>query len=124
MNIKEIRFKVNLTQKEFADKICLKAQTVQKYESGERNIPESIKKLIRYEFAEHLPPEEALFSKAENAVATGANARVKELEKENHELLLKIQRLEKREKELERDKNILQGVVESLTAGSSKQQVG
>ncbi len=61
MNIKVLRAKANLSQKEFGSRICVKGQTVQKYESGERNIPDTVKKLIQYEFAEFLPEEDRLY---------------------------------------------------------------
>lgn len=81
MNIKVLRAKTDLSQKTFGERICVKAQTVQKYESGERNVPDSIQKLIRYEFAEYLPEEERLIPGAEPS--NNSNATVKNEEFEN-----------------------------------------
>lgn len=85
MNIKVLRAKIDLSQKAFGEKICVKAQTIQKYESGERNIPETVQKLIRYEFAEFLPEDERLIPGAQaagNGNATVDNEEIKRLKEE------------------------------------------
>ena len=60
MNIKELREKINLTQREFGERLGVQPQTVLKWEKGDRKVPEGAQKLIRYEFAEYLPEEERL----------------------------------------------------------------
>jgi len=57
MNIKHLRLKTGLSQAAFGERIGLKGQSILLYEKGERNIPESVLKLIKYEFAEHLEGE-------------------------------------------------------------------
>ena len=85
-----LRAKADLSQKAFGEKICVKAQTIQKYESGERNVPDSIQKLIRYEFAKYLPETERLYpegigsnedlSADENSIYTNLKEDFKELQ--------------------------------------------
>lgn len=60
MEIKVLRAKAKLSQKQMAERLELTAQTIQKYESGERNIPGTVQKLMRYEFAQYLPEAERL----------------------------------------------------------------
>ena len=118
MNIRVLRAKTNLSQKEFGERICVKGQTVQKYESGERNIPESIQKLIQYEFAEYLPKEERLIATPVDS-ATPVNLddlrRNEELKEENNRLLQRVQELENDKAELKQDKEMLQLHIKTLT---------
>ena len=91
-DVKVIRVKARLSQKEFGERICVKAQTVQKYESGDRNIPESIQKLIRYEFAKQLPEEDRLYPEGQAAkeqLSADENQEYINLKKENENLKAK-----------------------------------
>ena len=85
MNIKEIRSKSGLSQKDFGARLGLTSQSITKFEAG-GNITETVKKLIRYEFAEYLPEEERLFSKAGNGTATANATAIKKLQEENEKL--------------------------------------
>ena len=60
MDIKDLRSKTGLSQRKFGERLGLQGQSILLYEKNERKVPESIKKLIRYEFAEFLPQEERL----------------------------------------------------------------
>lgn len=76
MNIKELRSKTGLSQKEFGKRLGLTSQSITKFEGGGK-ITETVQKLIRYEFAEYLPAEERLTA----GVAAGtAPAHSRELE--------------------------------------------
>ena len=57
MNIRHLRSKAGLTQKEFGERLGVQSQTILKYEKNERKIPQTILKLIQYEFAEYLEGE-------------------------------------------------------------------
>lgn len=94
MKIKVLRAQTNLSQKDFAKRIGLTAQTVQKYESGERNIPDTVAKLMRYEFAEFLPPEERLIATVSNRGATVENEEIKRLRRDSEELQATVKDLE------------------------------
>ena len=48
--VRDLRKTHNLSQEKFGLLIGVTARTIQKYESGENNIPESKQKLIEYEF--------------------------------------------------------------------------
>lgn len=85
MNIKELRRKIDLSQNEFGERIGLKGQSILKYEKGDRELPTSIERLIRYEFAEFLPEEERLIPGAQppsNGETTVDNEEVKRLKEE------------------------------------------
>lgn len=112
MNIKELRAKLNLTQKEFGERIGMQQQTILKYERGERNIPLNVQLLIRYMFAEHLPEKERLY---QNLDIQTEVEEIEELKKQNEQLLERIKELERREKGLEKDKEMLQLHIETLT---------
>lgn len=118
MNIKELREKTNLSQSDFGARIGVKHQTILLYEKG-KNIPDTVKKLIRYEFAEHLPEENRL-------VATPLDGETfREQETSLAQLKTENEQLKKRVAELEKDKDVLQAVVQNLTGrASSKQQTG
>ena len=83
MTIKELRQKANLTQREFGERLCVQSQTILKYEKEERKVPESIQKLIRYEFAEYLPEEERLIAKVAGPGDSEENPEVGRLLEEN-----------------------------------------
>lgn len=129
MNIKVLRARLNLSQKDFGERICVTAQTVQKYESGDRNIPETVQKLIRYEFADFLPEEERLISSSPGQ-STIKNEDFRKLQDENenlkqqallakeHEEYIKLQRrtIELLEDQVKLYKNMLPETDRSKTA--------
>lgn len=80
MNIKELRSKTGLSQKEFGTRLGVTSQSITKYEAGGK-ITETIKKLIRYEFAEYLPEEERLTVK--KVPAGEETAELQELREKN-----------------------------------------
>lgn len=85
MNIKQLRKVADLTQRELGERLGVQSQTILKYEKEERKIPESIQKLIRYEFAEFLPEEERLIPGAQppgSGETTVNNEEVKRLKEE------------------------------------------
>ncbi len=88
MNIKELRSKTGLSQKDFGSRLGLTSQSITKFEAG-GNITASIKKLIRYEFAEYLPEEERLLISS-NSQVTLKNNEVIILRKENEALKQQI----------------------------------
>jgi transcriptional regulator with XRE-family HTH domain len=88
MNIKQLRSRTGLSQKDFGSRLGLTSQSITKFEAG-GNITDSIKKLIRYEFAEYLPEEERL-SMAGNSEVTVENKEVSILRKENEALKQKL----------------------------------
>lgn len=57
MNIKELRAKTGLSQKEFGARLGLTSQSITKFEAG-GTLTDTVKKLISYEFAEFLPANE------------------------------------------------------------------
>lgn len=84
MNIKQLRSRTGLSQKDFGSRLGLTSQSITKFEAG-GNITDSITKLIRYEFAEYLPEEERL-SMVGNGEITYENKEVSILRKENEAL--------------------------------------
>lgn len=121
MKIKVLRAQVDLSQKAFAERLGLTAQTIQKYESGSRNIPDSIEKLIRYEFAEYLTNGEGLTSK-KNGNSKVENGETENFKVENETLKKRVKELEQDKADLKRDKEMLQLYIESLTGKSSDNQ--
>lgn len=91
MNIKPIREKTGLSQKEFGLRLGLTSQSITKYEAG-YNVSETVKKLIRYEFAEFLTEEERLVANPLNIDDLKRNAALK---KEVQELKAKLENLQK-----------------------------
>ena len=110
MEIKVLRVKAGLSQKEFAERIGLTAQTVQKYESGERNIPVTVQKLIRYEFAPFLPEEERLFAEPGTPYEKEANQELQKCLKENDSLRNQVKELP----HIKEQNNLLRRTVELL----------
>ncbi|QED37989.1 helix-turn-helix transcriptional regulator [Antarcticibacterium arcticum] len=91
MNIKELRSKIGLSQKEFGSRLGLTSQSITKFEAGGK-LTETVKKLISYEFAEFMPEEERLFSKS----TAGENAlkeEIKKLELERTELQHQVEQI-------------------------------
>lgn len=84
MNIKELRSKTGLSQKDFGSRLGLTSQSITKFEAG-GNLTASIKKLICYEFAEFLSEEERLLTSTKSEV-NFENTEVKVLRKENEAL--------------------------------------
>lgn len=84
MEIRVLRAKANLSQKEMAERMGLTAQTIQKYESGERNIPATVQKLIRYEFAQFLPEKERLIAEPVVDYEQGKSQELKKCLEENN----------------------------------------
>ena len=85
MNIKALRTKTGLTQKAFGERLGLTSQSITKLEAG-GNITDTLKKLIRYEFAEYLPENERLTATVGNGNATAENETINQLQRENEEL--------------------------------------
>ena len=120
MNIKKLRDKLKLSQRAFGKRLGVSPQTVLLYEKGQ-NVPESIQKLIRYEFAEHLPESERLVSepkdpeyeKSREGEILRLQQRIEELEKLNKELV-------QDKKDLRDDKKRLLLQLENLTTGEAK----
>jgi len=121
MKIKVLRAQVDLSQKAFAERLGLTAQTIQKYESGSRNIPDSIEKLIRYEFAEYLTKGEGLTSK-KIGNSKVENGEIENFKDENETLKKRVKELEQDKVDLKRDKEMLQLYIESLTGKSADNQ--
>jgi len=71
MNIKELREKTGLSQKAFGERLGLSPQSILNYEAG-KNVPESIQKLIRFEFEDDLQEKGRLIAKRDN-MATPVN---------------------------------------------------
>jgi len=101
MNIRELREKSGLTQTEFGKRIGVQYQTVLLYEKGGK-VPETVKKLIQYEFGKFLPEEEQLSSDLETEYSRESSLEIKrfqeriaELEKFNEELKAKVENLQK-----------------------------
>lgn len=89
MNIKDLRAKTGLSQRKFGDRLGLQGQSILLYEKEERKIPESIQKLIRYEFAEFLSEDERL-SSGDNHGAIFKNEEISELRNENEDLKARV----------------------------------
>ena len=121
MKIKVLRAQVDLSQKAFAERLGLTAQTIQKYESGSRNIPDSIEKLIRYEFAEYLTKGEGLTSK-KIGNSKVENGETENFQDENETLKKRVKELEQDKADLKRDKEMLQLYIESLSGKSTDNQ--
>lgn len=110
MEIKVLRAKANLSQKEMAERMGLTAQTIQKYESGERNIPATVQKLIRYEFAEYLPEEERLRAATGTTDETGTPGELQKCLEENTALRDQVKELP----HLQEQNHLLRRTVELL----------
>ena len=112
MNIKSLRVKTGLTQKAFADRLGLTSQSVTKFEAGSK-ITDTVKKLIRYEFAEFLPEEERLVSGPgeNNGGATVDTTAIEALKKENEALKEKLKNAQRVAELLERNTELLEDQV-------------
>ena len=114
MNIRDLRAKTGLSQRKFGERLGLQGQSILLYEKEERKIPESIQKLIRYEFAEYLPEEERLYPKTSETATEDATA-VATVKEENEALKKKVVELERDKEDLRRDKEMLQLHIQTLT---------
>lgn len=94
MDIKQLRKDADLTQREFGERLGVQSQTILKYEKEERKIPESIQKLIRYEFAEFLPENVRLVSKDAAKRITQDYAEVEKLKRELDMARMKAEKAE------------------------------
>jgi len=127
MNIKELRNKTGLTQREFGERLGVQSQTILKYEKEERKIPDTVKKLIRYEFAKFLSEEDLLLAKFKETDTfekfkkeqERLKAALREKLSEQTEIIMdyaeKIDDLENDKADLKRDKEMLQLHIETLT---------
>ncbi len=89
LDIKRIRAENgNLTQADFANRLEISLRTVQKYESGSL-IPESIKKLIRYEFNlfEDERVEKSIFEKIDALIEKSNDKNIETLQKIKNTLI-------------------------------------
>ncbi|MFV8280540.1 helix-turn-helix domain-containing protein [Christiangramia marina] len=93
MDIKLLRSKTGLSQKEFGTRLGLTSQSITKFEAG-ANITSSIKKLIRYEFAEFLPESERLVSKEALQQVSHDSAEVEKLRQELELARMKAEKAE------------------------------
>jgi transcriptional regulator with XRE-family HTH domain len=110
-----------LNTKEISKRLHLGIRTVQNYANGSQEIPEYIKKLIRYEFADYLPKGEGLTSKKiENSKVE--NGETENFKDENEILKKRVKELEQDKVDLKRDKEMLQLYIESLTGKSTDNQ--
>jgi DNA-binding XRE family transcriptional regulator len=112
MNIKDLRELTRLSQKDFGKRIGVKYQTILLYEKG-KNVPETVQKLIRYEFAEFLPEEERLVSGPgeNNGGATVDTTGIEALKKENEALKEKLKNAQRVANLLERNTELLEDQV-------------
>ena len=95
MNIKELRARTGLSQKDFGSRLGLTSQSITKFEAG-GNITASIQKLIRYEFAEYLPEEERLL-KSGLSEGTFESEEINILKKENEFLKQQVSKVKDQE---------------------------
>ncbi|MDT0689345.1 short coiled-coil protein [Salegentibacter sp. F188] len=142
MNIKELRAKTGLSQKEFGARLGLTSQSITKFEAGGK-VTDTVKKLIRYEFSQHLPEEERLYpvegehgkeqiSADERRTATKVDSpeeiekereryedQVAKLAEEFHRIANQyedhIEELKRDKEDLRNDKKILQQYIENLS---------
>lgn len=102
-----------INTKIISERIHVGLRTVQNYANGSQQIPEPIKRLIKYEFSDYLPEGEGLIKPNSNDDQEEfKNQKVSDLEVKNANL-------QKRIDELENDKKILTSYVKSL-----EQQLG
>ncbi len=95
MNIKKLREKTKLSQKAFGEALGLSPQSILNYEAG-KNVPETVKKLVRYEFAEYLPEEERLL-KSGLSEGTFESEEINILKKENEFLKQQVSKVKDQE---------------------------
>ncbi len=95
MNIKELRSRTGLSQKDFGSRLGLTSQSITKFEAG-GNLTDSIRKLIRYEFAEYLPEEERLL-KPSLSEGTFESEEINILKKENEFLKQQVSKVKDQE---------------------------
>ncbi len=112
MDIKELRLKTGLSQREFGERLGLTSQSITKYEGGAK-ISTSVQRLIKYEYAKYLPENERL--KIDQGI-------VKQGFKDSKEDYLryeeKVLQLENLIAELKRDKDQLYDLIKHFTGKS------
>ncbi len=122
LNIRGLRKASNLTLEEFAQRLGIKRyQTVSKYEKEPDKIPETIQKLIRYEFAEYLPEEERLTVHVEAKEDSADYSLIEDLKKENEYLKRDLESQKKITALLEEQIAMYKKLLETKEAGQSKQ---
>ncbi len=84
MNIKELRSKTGLSQKEFGARLGLTSQSITKFEAG-GTLTDTVKKLIGYEFAEFLPENEQSVTVHSKGLSSKGEE-IQQLQRENEEL--------------------------------------
>lgn len=104
---------LGISTKEISTRLEIGLRTVQNYISGKQDIPDSTKKLIRYEFAEFLPEEERLVSGPgeNNGGATVDTTAIEALKKENEALKEKLKNAQRVANLLERNTELLEDQV-------------
>lgn len=111
MDIKKLREKTGLSQKDFGARLGLTSQSITKFEAG-GNITETVKKLIRYEFSQFLPEGEGLEIRADHQL-------YEKLKEENEVLQKRVKDLERDKEDLKKDKEMLQLHIQTLTGERS-----
>ena len=108
MDIKELRIRTDLTQREFGERICVQSQTILKYEKKERKVPASIQRLIRYEFAKYLPEGERLIPDlGEQTISPNPNQELEKYLEENTELKDQLRELP----HIKKENSLLEGTI-------------
>ena len=95
-------------------------QTISKYEKEPDKIPDSIQKLIRYEFAEYLPEEERLTVHLEAKEAPASYGLAEEVKKENEYLKRELESQKKITALLEDQVAMYKKLLETKEGGHSK----
>jgi transcriptional regulator with XRE-family HTH domain len=121
MELFELLKKSGLNTKEISKRLHLGVRTVQNYANGSQTIPEYIKKLIRYEFAESLPKEERLVSEP-GEVYEKKTPDFSQLKEENRQLQRRVQELEQDKEDLKGDKKMLELHIKTLTSKNEGRQ--
>lgn len=112
MELLQLLDRAGFKKKEIAARLCIGLRSVQNYANGTQPVPESVEKLIRYEFAQDLPEEERLVAESEKAYSKESAIEINRLQR-------RIEGMEQLNKELKRDKQMLQLHIETLTTGSA-----
>ncbi len=112
MDIKELRIKTGLSQREFGERLGLTSQSITKYEAG-ASVSTSVQRLIRYEFAKFLPENERLGVDPGNIKAAH-----KERKEDLSRYEEKVIQLENLIAELKKDKDQLYDLIKHFTGKS------
>lgn len=100
--------------KDISERTNIGLRTVQNYVSGKQPIPEPIKKLLAYEFAEHLPEEERSKLKGIKANEIQGTAELQELREKNallEDQVKEVQHLKEQNSLLKRTVELLEDQV-------------